>query len=99
MVFGITGCCGVCSEREGLGHMIRLLAREGKVFEMLVNSVGQNLVLDGLVTCFLPWALSFKSKEGLVVNWFSSIEIEPGYKLDGCVGMEQVSKEMVSGVR
>jgi hypothetical protein len=33
------------------------------------------------------------------VNWFSLIEIELGYKLEGCASMEQVSKEVVNGVR
>ena len=99
MVSRILGCCEVCSEREGLGDMIRFLASEGKVFEMLVNSVGKKMIFDGLVTCFSPWALLFETKEGAAVNWFSSTEIELGYKLEGCVGMEQVSKEVVNGVR
>jgi hypothetical protein len=51
------------------------------------------------VTCFFPWALLFGADEGPAVNWFSSIEIEPGYRLVWCAGMEQVSKEVVSGVR
>jgi hypothetical protein len=39
LVSGNSGCCEVCSERKGLGDMIRFLAGKGKVFEMLVNSV------------------------------------------------------------
>ena len=79
--------------------MIKFLAGERKVFEMLVNSVRENLIFDGLVTGFFPWALLFETKEGPSVIWLSSIKIEPGYKLEGCAGMEQVSKEVVSGVR
>jgi hypothetical protein len=99
LVSRVSGCLVFKSKREGLGDMLKFLAGERKVFEMLVNSIGENLIFDGLMTCFFPWALLFETKEGPTVNWFSSIEIEPGYKLDGFSGMEQVSNKVVSGVR
>jgi hypothetical protein len=88
-----------CSEREELGEGLWFLAGERVIFDKLVNSVGENLILDGLVAGFFPWALLLVADEGPTVNWLSSIEIEPGYILKGCAGMEQVSKEVVSGVR
>ena len=69
------------------------------MFERLVNSIGENLIFGGLVTCFFPWAFLLETKEGPTLKWFSSIEIEPGNKLKGGADMEQVSKEVMSGVR
>jgi hypothetical protein len=92
-------CCMWYSGREELGEVLWFLAGGGVYFEMLVISVGGNLIFGGLVTCFFPWALLLGADEGPAVNWFSSIEIEPGYRLVWCAGMEQVSKEVVSGVR
>ena len=48
--------------------MIEFLASEGKVFEILVYSVGENLIFDGFVTGLFPWALLFETKEGLGMN-------------------------------
>ena len=86
--------------KAGRGHISveGFLAGKTKIFDLLVNSVGEGQVFDGLVRCFFPWPFLLETKLGPGLKCFSSIEIEPENKLEGCVVMEQVSKEKVSGV-
>ena len=55
------------------------LAGEMRVFEVLVISVDECLVVSGLVSCFFPWAFLLMTRLGLELNCCSSIEMESGH--------------------
>jgi hypothetical protein len=48
---------------------------------------------------FFIFIFLFVTRLGPKLKWFSSIKIEPGNKLEGGAVMEQVSKEVIYGVR
>jgi hypothetical protein len=57
------GFAGVFKSRWGhKGVEGGFLAGESRIFEVLVNSIGERLVFDGLVRCFFPWAFFVSDK-------------------------------------
>jgi hypothetical protein len=51
-------------EGEEIGVVVMFLAGEGKVFERLVYSVGENLIFGWMVICFFSWAFFLVTRLG-----------------------------------
>jgi hypothetical protein len=54
----------VFKARRGHIDVERFLASEGRVFDLLVISVGEGEVFDGLVRGFFPWDFLFQTRLG-----------------------------------